>query len=105
MTGNLTNWASSALSRAVGLLRAEVVRAQLTPPAHPGASHVFDIDSERGIGQFIVWPDGSTEATILNIATEAPVYFEDAPVSDLTELDVRFRAFLDAFLENEKPSS
>jgi hypothetical protein len=104
MIGDLTQWASAALSRAAALLTPCGVRVALTPPAHPRASHVLDTDGGRIVGHFIVWPDGATEATILDVATEQPVYFDSAPATDLVELDARFRTFLDACVAAEKPS-
>lgn len=101
MIGDLTQWAAAARSLAVALLGPRP-RVTLTAPAHPRASYVLDIDGGRGIGQFIVWPGGATEATILDIATELPVYFDATPATDVAELDARFRAFVDACLAVEK---
>lgn len=104
MTDDLTQWVSVARSRAAALLEPAGVRVKLTLPAHPRASHVLDVDGGRGVGQFIVWPDGATEATILDLVTEQPVYFDATPATDLSDLDARFGAFLDACVDVEKSS-
>lgn len=105
MTDKLTRWASLARSRAVTMLAPAGARVTLTLPAHPRASHVLDVDGGRGIGQFIVWPDGAIEATILDIVTEQPVYFDATPATDLSELDARFLVFLDACVQAERSST
>lgn len=80
------------------------IRVVLAPRARPGTSRVLEFDGDHVLGNFEVWPDGATEATLLDIVTGQPVYFDAATAAALSELDARFLAFLDACLKAEKPS-
>lgn len=106
MTIDLTAWTSSTERqlRARGLAERGMIKS--TSPEHPGGGHVLDVDTEHVIAQFIVWPSGATEASVVSIASGQRLFFRDAAITTMDELDAEFGDFLRAVvqLDSELPA-
>jgi hypothetical protein len=103
MTEELTQWVSASYSRAVATLGPLGFRVKLAPPDRPGAGRVIEVDGEHVLGNFVVWPDGVTEGSLIDVFTEQLEFFDCPTAAGLSELDDRFLVFLDACVKAEKP--
>lgn len=83
------------------------VAATITSPLHADSGYVLDLDGERVMAQFIVWPSGAVEASAVVVATNERVYFKDATAADMQALDallddlLRFVADIEAGVDRE----
>ena len=96
----LAEWISR---RVAALHRVESWKGSVsvTAPTHPGRAYVIDIDGQRVIAQFIVWPSGSMEATAGAVEDGQVFYLDSAQALEESELDERWQRFYSAILQVE----
>ena len=73
-------------------------------PEQSSGGWVIDLDGEHVVSTFIVWPTGATEATVLDVASENRVYFDETVVDDGDALEQAFAAFLAIVIRVEGPT-
>ena len=61
----------------------------------------LDADSEHVIGQFIVWPNGYVETTIIDVATEDTAISQTWLFTTQDELDAAFRLFREVLVKTD----
>lgn len=90
MIGNLGDWFAQARERAHVLGLPVSVSIEATEPQHARGGRVLDLDGDRVVGQFIVWPNGAVEMSALEVETAERFLFKDATVQHVTDLDGLF---------------
>lgn len=65
-------------------------------PEHPGGGGVIDIDTDRVIAQFIVWPTWAYEASALSVESGEPFHFESKPEADEQQVAEGWSRFMAA---------
>lgn len=90
MIGNIRDWFAGARERARGLGLPDSVSIEATEPRHTAGGLVVDLDGDRVVGRFIVWPNGAVELSALEVETAARILFKDATVQHVADLDHLF---------------
>lgn len=90
MIGNVSAWFESVGGRARGVGVPLSVSIKVTEPPHVRGGYVVDMDGAKAIAQFILWPNGAVEASALSVDTAERVFFKDASVQQVSDLDVEF---------------
>lgn len=71
----------------------------VTLPIGRETGFVVDVNGKRVIAQFIVWPDGTMEATAGSIADRQVFYVDSASPEDEAALDARWQRFCSEILK------
>jgi hypothetical protein len=92
--GDLETWAVGVVARAGRGDHEPSLKIKVTPPGHPNGGWVFDFDGNRVIAQFCVWPNGYTDVSFAEIATDAPMSIKTVVVTEMSSLNDVFDDFL-----------
>ncbi len=100
MTIAVDRWASTAVAQ---VHETDVWKEAVTlrQAEYAGSGAVIDIDGRCVIGQFILWPSGSIEASALAIADERQFYTDSGKDLEPAAVDERWNRFLAAVTEVE----
>lgn len=98
MNIDLAAWSTSASQRLRALGIGDTVAVK--PPVHPRGCYVIDVDSQRVIGQFSVWPSGEAELQIGDLTKRhGDPLIRHASAADEAGLDAFFDEFVRAAIQ------
>ncbi len=97
MNVHLEAWAKTTPQQIRAALPNVAVKISVQPPTQPRGAYTICTDSERALGQFIVWPDGAVEATVLEVVSGQTTMVRHFRCKTHKSLNAAFSTFFRAF--------